>query len=180
MKQVPNSEIDYDLINKLQKELEKLESGYEMQKEKQSEVASKQVSLNFRNKLANTQNDILAAEKRKVKDDNIGTSGDSSMDPFRRRETLPQIIWNTSGIFKKADGIKDTPKTPIAAPSTPKSPKSPKSKGFEDHEYVYHGDDTDLNVVCKILLISNGLTISLFMCAFMKYKYYLYINIDHW
>ena len=89
---------------------------------------------------------ILAAEKRKIKDDSVGGTGDSSMDPFRRRETLPQIIWNTSGVFK--DGAKPAPKTPIAAPSTPKSPKSPKSNVFkEDGEYESHGDDMNIDVV---------------------------------
>ena len=58
-------EVDFELVSKLQKELDKLESGYALQKDKMAIVAAKQVNLNVRNKLANTQNDIVASKNGK-------------------------------------------------------------------------------------------------------------------
>lgn len=90
-------------ILKMQKELDDMEEKYEAHKARLKVEAGKQKKLNQRNRDANIQNDISASEKRREKAANADSTsaGDSAMDPFRRRETLPQIIWNTSGSFRK-------------------------------------------------------------------------------
>lgn len=87
------------LVLKMQRELERMEKNYDSHRIKLEAEASKQMMLNKRNKGGNKANDIVASIKRAEKDLTKDTDAEVSKaanDPFRRRETLPSIIWNTS------------------------------------------------------------------------------------
>ena len=93
------------LVVKLEREMEKMERNYNAHKEKLALETSKYVSLNQRNKGNNSAADILASVKRAEKDllkDSDKEMTKSATDPFRRRETLPSIIWNTGSASKGA------------------------------------------------------------------------------
>ena len=155
--------MNYELVAKLEKELDKLESGYSLQKEKTTAIASKQVNLNVRNKRANTHNDIVAGQKRKIREESV-TANESAMDPFRRRETLPQIIWNTSGnLNTEKPAVVNTKDTAPAGGSNlkPKSPRDGKGHlalddgedGKSRQERIFFDivSDVDINEVSGVL-----------------------------
>ena len=88
---------DDGLSIKLQREMDKMEANYQVQKERNVIEASKRVGLNQRNRLKNSKSDIQASVLRKEKEERqaeileAGGVKEGTLDPFRRREARPQI-----------------------------------------------------------------------------------------
>lgn len=81
-------------IATLSKAKEKLEAQIQKEKALVERVAGAQVSLNRRNKERNFQKDFQAGIRR-ADESSSNQNKASAQDPFIRRETRPQNIWNT-------------------------------------------------------------------------------------
>lgn len=128
------AEEDDALRVKLQRELDKIETNYNLQKERNEMEAAKRVGLNKRNRMKNSKSDIQASVLRKAKEARqaeILESGgvkEGTLDPFRRREARPQIIWNTTGQLDKSAPIQEKENTKVA--SVRKVKKSQTNTGY--------------------------------------------------
>lgn len=149
-------------VLKMQREVEKMDRNYNAHREKLEAETSKQVSLNLRNKGVNKANDIVAsvrrAEKELTKDSDKEVSK-SAIDPFRRRETLPSIIWNTSSneinsrpkaeIEKEKAAAKNAEAAAIAAAAAAAFEAGAKSAATSTEYNLFV--DTDIDLVGLVL-----------------------------
>lgn len=100
------AEEDFDEMEKLQKDIEKIKREIDLSKELYVKNYGVLTDLNKRNKSLNVQIDMQAAERRRIQEQELMARGGAKnlVDPFARRETRPQILWLTGKKKTKEDG----------------------------------------------------------------------------
>lgn len=99
-RQVP---IDYELLDLISKEIEKLENGIEHDKEKFDKAYKLKAEINTRMRSQNTKRDMEAGMRQRQEEREAiakGKQPNAITDPFVRRETRPKILFQTSSQIK--------------------------------------------------------------------------------
>mmetsp|Transcript_8850 Transcript_8850/g.13248 ORF Transcript_8850/g.13248 Transcript_8850/m.13248 type:complete len:634 (+) Transcript_8850:73-1974(+) len=112
------TEQDFDEMERLQKEIEKIQRDIKISKDMYQKKYSSYSDLNRRNREMNLKKDMEAGVRRKQLE--ASQQGDNKMiDPFARRDTRPKILWVTGKKDKGnagTGGEEETKDQPEAAP----------------------------------------------------------------
>lgn len=117
---------DLEALEKVQKEIDKLEREMEVAREQYARRYSANTNINRRNKERNLQMDMKAGV-RKREMDMKKSKEEKRTDPFARREARPSILWVTGnqktsgGDNKEASKPAPQPDVPPPAPTKPTS-----------------------------------------------------------
>lgn len=87
-----------DMVEKLQKQLQRLEREEELNKRAIEKASSRTVELNKRNRDANLKLDVVSGQRQREVEKELAAKGLSKSDianPFDRKETVARSIWKT-------------------------------------------------------------------------------------
>jgi len=143
-------EQDYDVLELLQKTIDKFKTQMAAEKEKFDMATRKSLEVNKRNRESNMLRDMKAGMRKRQEDHLAAKQGIKSQaeaDPFIRRETKPKILWNTGKRLAEADANKDKEKPAAAATSAVAKPSKSQQAVLAPDGEMFTASNVSLNEI---------------------------------